>query len=155
MLSNRGEALLAVFLVLFNLTVLGSFFIKGHKIDGELKPYYTEVIDIVKDVCPATINSIPHQISVVKESLGSDIIGRCSYYFVGFRIQVDESFFKYASDDARFQLMAHELTHCLIQIKHLDDWDHYMYPHFFTVPRIKLERQIRELFKETCHADSP
>lgn len=96
-------------------------------ISSDVRSQYNEIMTIVKARCRKDDYNHPPQISVHLGNLKDPMIGYCEFRAGGFNVVFDEKSWKSANEDLKFQLMAHELTHCLFGLGHSDDSHNYMY----------------------------
>lgn len=132
--------------ILFSLVFLFSFSAKAN-----LKTYYMEVLNTVKLYCrPDQYFNPPHK-TLINDNLDLPVIGMCdtdqsSYY----KIFIDVTFWKSASEDIRYELMAHEMTHCLFFENHSDDSTNYMFPVIRDITKDQTKQQLIEFLQKTC-----
>jgi len=127
--------------ILFSLVVLFSV----HSIAGELKDIYIEVLDIIKLYCKPGQYFNPPNKSLYMTDLDLPTIGQCitdKYDF--FNIYIDRTFWKMSSKDIRFELVAHEMTHCLFFRNHVDNSSNFMY---YAIRDLTKDQTIQQLIE--------
>lgn len=143
---------LEAILILFSVAVASPYV----SVDSKLKPYHDEYMRMVKEVCrPGEYNKPIKRVvgfgdtaAVDKDS--PDAIGWCLSTNLGYKIMIDRKFWLSLDTDEKFQLMAHEMSHCVLGLEHrLHGYD-YMAPAFFKLePRI-MRDQVRLDIEARC-----
>jgi hypothetical protein len=131
------------------------FAIPTKQVDSELEPYYTEVMNVIKEECPSL--KVPRRIKVLltNEDLspfGNPFtVGIC--YFMGgqFKVLIKESYFYNSIEQEKFALVAHELTHCVLGYMHSDDPSDFMYPYIDYIPKQRVIEQLKEKTRKRCN----
>lgn len=133
--------------ILFSLIVL--FSVQSR---AELKEYYMEVYNTIKLYCKPGQYFNPKSKTLYKSDLESPIIGICSTDAEDyFKIYVDRNYWDHASEDYRYELMAHEMTHCLFFENHVEDSKHYMYYQIRDLTKEQTKQQLIEFLKKKCN----
>lgn len=147
--------------------------IPNREIDPVLEPYYTEFKRVVKETCPTkdvirdpgiltitfveenTLNFLPDSVLNFFE-MGNNI-GLCSVFLNTARIKIDKQYWNHSNFDDRYELITHELTHCLLghwylakYPLHTSDPGHYMYPSMRTLFKYETESQLITVVKDMC-----
>lgn len=138
--------------ILFFLLLLGLVLLLPYtKIDPVLGMYYNTIKYAVDRDCPSQDYYHPNQILMKFDNLQGQTIGMCTRTINRYTIRIDSSWWSEARQDERFQLMAHELSHCILGADHVDDRHSFMSSTFQTLSMSEVILQLRELIKEKCH----
>lgn len=98
------------------------------KADMGIKETYMEILGIVKLYCKPDQYFYPDSIKLIRKSMEYPVIGACetdNHTF--FNIYIDTKFWKGASKDTQFNLMTHEMSHCLFFRNHVDNPLNFLY----------------------------
>lgn len=115
----------------------------------ELHDYYKEYIKIVDANCSDLDK--PQKLSLSFKDLGDDEIGLCNYYVFKREIFIDKTYWGKATLTARKQLVFHELTHCILNIHHVEDPNHYMNPYLYEIPEERMIDQLKIDIRISCN----
>ena len=131
--------------------VLGYSYIPKLNINKELKPYYNWYKVLAEKNCAPEKYNHPRVFDIVFADLNYPTIGICSFnYFGSFKIQIDRSYWKYASPEKKLSLLAHENTHCWFSVEHVSDPHNYMAPVISFLSEEELTKQVNTFMKEKC-----
>lgn len=119
------------------------------EIESAVKPHYIEFMSLVTQYCKEDQYFHPH-FKIQFRHLPNSIIGLCSIYPRSFIVYFDKKFWDDNEDLARFQLVAHELSHCILGLEHVKDPYNYMAPSFINISKKELYNQIKEVLKRKC-----
>lgn len=119
------------------------------QIDPRVEPYYNEFMGIVKNECPNL--ETPRQFIVGFGTLRNEEIGLCYTYSVRREIKFDESFWEITPEYGRKQLVFHELTHCVLNVHHIDNDKNYMNPYLIYIPESDLIDQLQQNARSVCN----
>lgn len=138
-------------MVSFTLTFIltFTFLIPERVVNKEMEGYYNTYVHQLNTICPGRYKE-PHQMIVDIKPLPKSTIGLCIRLFTKRYMYVDTSHWTYSNEFKRKQVLYHELSHCLLDKEHVDDYNHYMYfqdteilPHVF-------ESQVIADMREYC-----
>lgn len=106
-----------------------TFIVPIHYVNEELQPYYNEFFTYVDSKCKKEQINVPSQIVVDFGPMMSEgDIGYCiAIDGIRFKINIDKDYFIRSNEEQKFNLMVHELSHCVLSQKHSEDSRHYMY----------------------------
>lgn len=139
---------------IISLLILFVLFFPIKRIDIDLQPYYTEVNNIIEENCPSKRYFNPSKIVVVKRNLPSPIIGYCQPNINSFKIIIDTEYWDTGTNNQKFFLMAHELSHCMLSVQHSEDSLNYMYPdENESLSRITVIEQLIQNIKNFCEEE--
>jgi hypothetical protein len=127
-----------------------SHFVKYHHVDKPLQPYVNEYMNLVTQSCTPKQYWVPKKTSIYLSNLSQDVIGECDIAPDMWQIKIDKTFFTYTKDEERFQVIAHELRHCLFLVGHVSDPNNYMAPMFPNLTMRELLEQINADLKASC-----
>lgn len=149
------KLLLRVLLGLLVLVGLYDFF-PIHYVSKPLTPEYNEIFSIVKANCSEEQYRHPNQVIVRLVNLNEEQtgeIGWCGSTPFSYKIVFDEKFWNKADDTLKYELMAHEMTHCLFGRGHSEDSYNYMFYGLNTHNLLSKEEtteQFMDVIKEEC-----
>lgn len=106
-----------------------------HHTTRALRPYVDEFMGIAKSVCPHDRLFLPNK-TVIRFGKPSEFekyeklleVGYCKLSPFEYEIVINKEFFEQESEANKSQIMAHELTHCVLGEDHSDSDHDYMYP---------------------------
>lgn len=129
-------------------------------IDKELKPAHDRYMFFVENICKKGQYFYPLKVNVIYGDLQEDkkkhlrTVGECYYDPpIRFKIVIDREYYKDAPQLEQFQLMAHEMRHCLFGVDHSQDPNNYMYYKMPDITLDELERQIIADLETSCLKD--
>lgn len=111
-------------------------------VDKALKPIVNDLYKEVYTYCKPGQYHNPIKRSFIITHLKYPEIGECYVNPSFFIIKVDPDFWHTASNDDKFQLLAHEMAHCLLHKDHVDNPNNYMY---YELRKLK-KKVVREQF---------
>lgn len=129
-------------LMILGICNLSSF----HYVNPSLIPYTNETQNIIETYCTGKIYKYVSSV-IDFNNLEDDEIGVCNFGKNVYTIEIDKRFWGVATENEKFQLVTHEMTHCLLHVLHLDKKDNYMYPIFTDIPKEKVISQLKEICK--------
>lgn len=135
-----------MFAVLFLLLFLA---IPYNYVDNELNPYVYEYKQLYRHGCGKELEE-PYKYMVKFANLPSPIVGLCQNLNVSMVILIDPDYFKKYTEVDRKSLMFHELSHCHLDKRHVDNSKNYMYDEMISIDEDELNRQTLEDIKNFC-----
>lgn len=126
-----------------------SFLVPKKSITPELQPWYNEYVSILKEECPDWYRE-PIQMTLKMEELPYPEIGLCSRYLTGFVLRIDNIFWKTYPEADRKATEFHELTHCILGLKHNEMPGDYMEAKLSPITEWLLDLQVRRDMKNKC-----
>lgn len=150
--NNKSLLKAYMFIVLIAFFVLINVVTPTSKeIDKSINVHYTHYMRLVDEFCTKDQYFNPISYNITLKSLERPYIGFCHYIGSYYEITLSRSYWMTSSDDDRFQLLAHELTHCLFEAEHTDDPNNFMYAsHSRTMTMPEIEDQVRFYLSNTC-----
>lgn len=130
-----------------------AFFVnQGQTIDPKLQPYHDLYMYQVNSKCNSDQYVFPRNLEVkFTNRFEYPIVGMCSYNYFGTHvIEIDESFWFWATYNDRQTLMEHEFTHCYFHVGHSKDPLNYMFPSIVKLSEDELFKQVDEFLGEHC-----
>lgn len=115
-----------------------------------LKPYVKEVLEITNKYCTKKQYYNPLHTYIYFKKLPNNIIGYCSSKINGYGITIDPIYWKYATEADRFQLVVHEMSHCIIGKNHVDNKFNYMYYSLYPLSKQIVTQQFIENLRSVC-----
>lgn len=126
-------------------------FIPNISVDPKLRPYFDSYQNILHNNCRAGQYVEPRNLDITFDDLQWPTIGMCSYnYFGTHHIQIDKTFWFWASLVDRRNVMWHEQTHCFFHVGHVKDPKNYMAPYITHINEQELTNQVNTFMKEKC-----
>lgn len=130
------------------LLITMSLTVPYRSVEPRLKPYVDRYMTMIKQVCRNGEYNHPRRRfigfgetrNIDKDS--ADTIGWCQFRWGQYRIIIDEPFFNTLSESSKFQLIAHEMTHCVLMLDHRDDVTDYMNSEFTEQDPTLVEAEI-------------
>lgn len=114
------------------------------KIDDQLKPYVNEVLFIGNQICPSRIES-KSSYEIQFNDDDPEIAAYCQRKYFKFYIYVNQKHWGKYNEDDKFQLIAHELGHCIFDLIHSDDPVNYMY---YSMNNLKKQDVMNQMIKD-------
>lgn len=102
-------------------------FIPLYYVNKTLKSYHKEILDIVKQYCKPNQYFNPHRQLIYFETLKDDAVGVCMMNNFSYIIKIDPKNWAISNEDERFEIITHEMAHCLLKKQHVDNSKNYMY----------------------------
>lgn len=116
-----------------------------------VKDTYVEVLDIIKLHCKPGQYFNPHNKQLIITNLDSPIVGLCETDEEDFfNIYIDSGFWLSITTDMRFELMAHEMEHCLFFRKHVDNDKNFMYYQLRNLTKEETTQQLIDNLNQDC-----
>jgi hypothetical protein len=119
------------------------------KVDPSLALHYKEFMDVVQSDCPSL--QLPNQLTIETGNLTDDNIGVCVVFSFRKHITIDNFYWNTSNEQTKRQLLFHELTHCVLNINHIESDSHYMNPYIIEIPNEELYKQLKETVKGVCN----
>lgn len=119
-------------------------------VDEPLKPYFNEFVSISNEMCPGKVDEHPNYEVTLEPLNDDDIAGICSTLYFKFTVKINSKYWNKYDEDDKFQLVAHELSHCFYNIQHTDNPNNYMY---FTLNKLIKPITLNQLkadFRKHC-----
>lgn len=137
--------------------IFSTFIEPKEKIDPELRHFYDEFNKLVKDNCNKRgIISNPSRIKIefidyINERKDSNVvIGQCQLGLFKYRVIIHRKWYASSTLLERYNLLYHELSHCILKLQHIDDYNNFMYPEMVILPYDKLKQQVVNEIKAIC-----
>lgn len=96
-------------------------------VDGDFKIYLTEIKRDIRNNCARDEYSHKHFQFIYKD-LEKRTVGLCLRTRSHFTVFVNPHTWPLLTFDEKYQVLAHEVTHCMLRLPHVDDPNNYMYP---------------------------
>lgn len=119
-------------------------------IDPELEPYYTEVLVFIKNKCTEKQYNNTELFNVKFGELKDKDIGMCLRGLVAYKIIIDPRYWNRCDTNTRFQLVAHEMMHCLLHIEHSIDRNDFMFPTLKYMSKLEVIDQLNSYLDYKC-----
>jgi len=119
----------------------------------DLKPYHDPIIKYVEEHCSQHHYFHPLKTFIRFNKLPSPIIGLCRVAPLEYIIDIDPQYWNNTSEDLRWELMLHEMSHCIFRLDHTDDPDNYMYPELVDMKKEKAWQQFENNVSYLCEGD--
>lgn len=139
------------YLFLIPTFIINSFQISYKEVDQALQPYTNEYFKLLNVNCSNKQYNTTNHYKIYTNKLNHAWIGLCTRKLSGFNIQVDSAWWKQANDPDRYQLIFHEMAHCLISKDHVENRDNYMNPSFVPIWYNDLFDQATKDIKDHCN----
>jgi hypothetical protein len=139
-------------LLRYALCILSIFYFFGPvSFDNKvLEPYKLEVMTMIQQHCYPSQYYNPKKQFLYFKQLTDGAIGQCVLNPFYYKIEIDPDYWRHLSEDERYQLLAHELTHCVLLIDHIDNKNDYMYYYMVDIPKDIVKKQLLENIKLRC-----
>lgn len=131
------------------IVLLLTFGIPERNIDPELDPYVKSYISLIESQCPGKFK-YNHQFNVTFGKLTYPTIGLCFSPFDTRSITIDPDNWQNESDSGKLALMYHELSHCILNKKHVDLSTNYMYHTTVDLTSMEVVNQTVGDIKDWC-----
>lgn len=118
-------------------------------VDEPVKPYLNEFISLGNEICPAKIAEHPTY-TIHIEPLAPEIAGVCTRLYFRFTISFNSLHWNKYSEDDKYQLIAHEASHCFFGINHSDDPYNYMYYAMNNLTKPLVIEQVKKNMRLHC-----
>ena len=122
-------------------------------IDPQLKPYYNEYLLLAKLYCNEKDLNIPRRISIqLSDWMEEGTLGFCIQYpTMSYFIRIQETYWNKANEAQRYQVIVHELSHCVMREGHSDDPHSYMYYAINDLSIEETNRQLVDFLSKKCN----
>lgn len=130
------------------LTMLSSY-IPFTYIDSELKSYNDQFLVTMNQYCKTIPNDKPQKI-IRLGGAGGSYIGVCKLGLSRWTIVFDRAYWNISNREDRFQLYAHEATHCYLDLDHSSDPGNYMYPSYIYLDPYVVQQQLINNLRKVC-----
>lgn len=140
--------------------LISPFMLKYENINPAFIDLYSGYMNVYKESCTRGgklmgLKKIPPRIIMLFEPNGPDESSLAVCFRLGrtSRISVDPaSWEEYGTDDARRQIIFHELSHCILKLEHnIEDNRNYMFPRIEVIlDKDSLIKQVSTDMKEFC-----
>lgn len=132
--------------ILFSIVLLISF-----NVHAVLKEVYEEVMVTVNKYCTPDQYFKPKKRSLQMSDLPGSIVGQCmtdreTYW----QISLDKYFWDSHNEDDKFDVMAHEMMHCMFFKDHVDNKNNYMYYMLVKLTKQQVIEQLTVDLKKEC-----
>lgn len=132
------------------ISYLSYMFVPIHTVNPDLKPYVDEVVTITRMACKDNQYNHPQHSFVLFKKQRGQVIGICKSTPLNFTVEIDPKYWNRSSGDDKWQLMYHELAHCLLEKEHVNDQHNYMYPSVVKLTKDEVVHQYIQDLKEHC-----
>lgn len=133
---------------LFNIILFFSLTVKA---DYGIKETYDEIFNIIKLYCKEGQYFYPPKKRIIRSNLEYPVLGLCytdkeTYW----DIFIDSGYWLTTSKDMQFELLAHEIEHCMFFRKHVDNEENFMYPSIRNLTKEEVKQQLINNLNEDC-----
>jgi hypothetical protein len=121
-------------------------------INPELQPYYNHFMMTAKAYCDERDLNQPDRIEIdFSSTMDRNILGYCMRYGdLSYFLKIQKQFWDRATDAEKYQLVIHELTHCVMREGHSDDRKHYMYYAMNSLTIEETSKQLNDFLLQKC-----
>ena len=95
--------------------------------EKELKSIQDEYMSIVNLYCNKNQYFHSNKIILKFSNLQEEHVGLCTTFISGYKIEIDKQFWEKSNKDTQFQLLVHEMRHCMFKADHSENENNYMY----------------------------
>lgn len=134
--------------------VIYIYFIPYTHTNEVLIPYTTKVMNIVNTYCNKNQYSSALHKYVYFHKLDKDEVGECTFGYNKFVIKIDNSFLQRANEDEKYEVIFHEMYHCLFFKDHVTDPNNYMFYRIAHLNKETIVKQFTDDVKKICEAKS-
>ena len=128
-----------------------NFYYPRHSINEKIRPYANEFLSVVQEHCSVYQYHGLDGGVIEFSKLESPKIGICYNHITFYNVKIDEAYFNVSTEKTRFQLIAHELSHCMFGIDHIIDYNHYMNPVLNEdLEKDVVKKQVAEILIKRC-----
>jgi hypothetical protein len=132
--------------ILFSLILLFSFNAEAKYIE-----YYTQILNTVKLYCRPDQYFNPKSKTLIGSILELPVIGMCETDRESFfKIYFDIAYWNDASEDYRYELMAHEIMHCFFFMDHVENNKDFMYYQIRDLTKEQTKQQLIDHLQVLC-----
>jgi hypothetical protein len=122
-----------------------------HVYDDAFTPYVVKFKEMRKESCSSYDEDLDQSHQFIKfETLMPSYLGLCAMGPDSFTIKIDKGFWSRASEDERYEVIMHELTHCFLYMGHINEKNHYMNPNEQRITKEMVDKQMVDIFKSKC-----
>lgn len=136
--------------LLFFLAFIGIHVVPLHVVDDRLSPVLHEVEFHAMAKCEI---QKPYRFSAIIVSsalMPSESLGYCFKGPLTSTIVINEGHWNKLDAAGKFQVMAHEWAHCMIDKKHVNDYHNYMNSFYMEIAYLDTVEQLRYDVEEYC-----
>lgn len=135
--------------ILFSLIVLSGLTAKADM--SSIKASYLEILGIIKLYCKPGQYFDPKEKKLIRANLDAPVIGLCETDQETFyNIYIDSGYWMQTSKDIQFELMAHEMSHCLFFRNHVDNDKNFMYYIIRDLTKEQTTQQLIDNLNQDC-----
>lgn len=120
-------------------------------VEPEFMPYVRQVRSDILIFCDKDEFQYKN-FTILFADLKGPNVGICSRDSNGFLILVDQGSWQNMNEALRYELLAHELSHCMLHMNHSQNTENYMYP--ILRPNLTIDETRTQMFFEIGHACS-
>jgi len=120
-------------------------------IHPEIKPYVQEYRNVYADVCKEDLIMPDAYNFNITDYASGDYVGVCVFMGGVRNIEFRSDVWEYYDGHNRKMLVFHELSHCLLNKKHVDNTTNYMYPYLTDISDDVLYEQVRKDMYGHCN----
>ena len=120
-------------------------------VSAPLRPYHLEILKLTRGYCSSDQFFNPSQQLIYFNRLKGQEIGVCIVRAHSFTVQIDPIYWLTSDENAKWELMYHELAHCFLLKNHVDNPENYLYPYAVGLNKEEVTKQFIEDLKEHCH----
>lgn len=150
-MKKHNRFMIYAFIFGFVFAVIAPF--KQTYVGKDFQPYYNEFMEIVKEYCSEDQYFHPN-FKIEFHRLPGKEIGSCLTRPDRFIIYIDLDYWNTPvsnSEEKRYSLMFHELSHCILDLDHSDDPENYMYYSDYHIgSKEEVNEQLKVYLKEVC-----
>lgn len=127
------------------------------KVDPALKPLFEQIMTHLFSRCkPYQVNWVyDREVKLVDDI--SDIkgkannwIGSCSRGVIHWVIEIDKKFWLSASTHQQYEVMAHEIGHCVLKLGHIEEKNHFMNSYSQHISEQETYKQMDDILVGLC-----
>lgn len=115
-----------IILIILNILYPVVELLRGSSVDPILEPTLAPLVDLYTGYCHKKLPTHTIKIAPVK-SKDPGVIAECHAGLYRKTIRISPDFFKYASENHKLTVLAHEFSHCFLGLDHIEKEGHYMY----------------------------
>lgn len=125
-------------------------YIPFNDIDRQLKPIVKDLMNDVHAHCKPGQYFNPDKRFIEFANLKDSDVGECTTSKNYYIISIDRRYWYRINEDERYDIMAHELAHCLLFKEHVDNPDNYMYYRTTDLKKAQIKQQFIQDLEEHC-----
>lgn len=124
-------------------------------VDSRLQPYYNEVVDKIFNRCSYYEVNWPYfrTSTITTHERLKDIpnaIGMCVYTNNKWDIFILDTFWADTTENKKYELIAHELSHCVLGTQHINQYGHYMHESTQNITKKEVMKQLDDVLAKRC-----